>query len=60
MTLDLLDCFYLGSILVIMGFVAHMEMQIRVLRTMMEEHVKCEVKLSEISKDLKKTPSQNT
>jgi hypothetical protein len=60
MTLDLLDCFYLGSILVIMGFVAHMEMQIRVLRTMMEEHVKCEVKLSEISKELKKTPSQNT
>lgn len=60
MTLDLLDCFYLGSILVIMGFVAHMEMQIRVLRTMMEEHVKCEVKLSELSKELQKTPSQNT
>ena len=60
MTLDLLDCFYLGSILIIMGFVAHMEMQIRVLRTMMEEHVKCDVKLSEISKELKKTPSQNT
>jgi hypothetical protein len=43
-----------------MGFVAHMEMQIRVLRTMMEEHVKCEVKLSELSKELQKTPSQNT
>jgi len=40
MTLSPLDCFYILSIVSIFGFIIMMEMQIKQIKTMMEEHIK--------------------
>ena len=36
----MMDCFYIMMIAVIFGFIIHLEVQIRLLRVMMEEHTK--------------------
>lgn len=40
MTLSPLDCFYIISIATIFGFIIMIEMQIKQIKTMMEEHIK--------------------
>jgi hypothetical protein len=40
MILSPLDCFYIISIATIFGFIIMMEMQIKQIKTMMEEHIK--------------------
>lgn len=40
MTLSPIDCFYIISIATIFGFIIMMEMQIKQIKTMMEEHIK--------------------
>ena len=40
MTISALDCFYSLSIASIFGFIIMMEMQIKQIKTMMEEHIK--------------------
>lgn len=40
MTLSPIDCFYIISITTIFGFIIMMEMQIKQIKTMMEEHIK--------------------
>jgi hypothetical protein len=40
MTISALDCFYILSIASIFGFIIMMEMQIKQIKTMMEEHIK--------------------
>lgn len=60
MTISILDCFYMFSIVVIIGFITHLEMQIRMIKVMMEEHVRCDDNLAELSKKLQKSPSQNS
>jgi len=40
MIVGALDCFYIVSIAAIFGFIIQMEMQIKQIKTMMEEHIK--------------------
>lgn len=40
MIVSALDCFYIISIGTIFGFIIQMEMQIKQIKTMMEEHIK--------------------
>jgi len=40
MIITIMDCFYIMMIAVIFGFIIHLEVQIRLLRVMMEEHIK--------------------
>lgn len=40
MVITIMDCFYIMMIAVIFGFIIHLEVQIRLLRVMMEEHTK--------------------
>ena len=40
MTLDALDCFYILSIVFGFSFILFMEVQIKQIKTMMEEHIK--------------------
>jgi hypothetical protein len=40
MIITMMDCFYIMMIAVIFGFIIHLEVQIRLLRVMMEEHTK--------------------
>jgi len=40
MIITIMDCFYIMMIAVIFGFIIHLEVQIRLLRVMMEEHTK--------------------
>jgi len=51
MTMSLLDCIYLVSILVIFGFIIHIETNIKILMEMMKEHVKCD-SLQDVKKSL--------
>ena len=40
MILSALDCFFVLMIAIIFGFIIMMEMQIKQIKTMMEEHIK--------------------
>ena len=46
MIISAIDCFYILMIAVIFGFIVHLEVQIKTLHTMMEEHVKCDTSLT--------------
>jgi hypothetical protein len=52
MIITMMDCFYIMMIAVIFGFIIHLEVQIRLLRVMMEEHTK----VSDNMKETLKTP----
>lgn len=58
MTLDALDCFFIFMVLINFGFIIHLETQVRMLRSMMEEHTRFGDKLCELSKEFQKTPIQ--
>lgn len=59
MILDALDCFFIIMVLINFGFIIHLETQVRMLRSMMEEHTRFDDRLCEISKELQKSPIQN-
>ena len=44
-----LDIFYILMIAAIFGFIIHLEAQMSVVKTMLQEMVKCEDKLKELS-----------
>ena len=48
-----MDIFYILMIAAIFGFIIHLEAQMSVVKTMLQEMVKCEEKLKEISKSEK-------
>jgi len=56
MIITMMDCFYILMIAVIFGFIIHLESKINQLCSMMEEHIKVDEALSEISKKIDKTP----
>jgi len=59
MILSALDCFYILMIAVIFGFIIHLEVKVNQLVSMMEEHIRVDERLCEISKQIKKTPIQD-
>ena len=48
MNITMMDCFYIMMIAVIFGFIIHLEVQIRLLRVMMEEHTKVSGNMKDI------------
>jgi len=48
MIITLIDCFYIMMIAVIFGFIIHLEVQIRVLKAMMEEHTKVSPSMKDV------------
>lgn len=56
MIITMMDCFYILMIAVIFGFIIHLESKVNQLCSMMEEHIKVDEALSEISKKVAKTP----
>ena len=58
MILSALDCFFIIMVLINFAFVIHLETQVRMLRSMMEEHCRFDDSLCELSKELQKTPIQ--
>ena len=55
MTLGILDIFFVFMIILNFGFIVHLETQVKMLRSMMEEHCRYDNSL----KDLQKTPIQD-
>jgi hypothetical protein len=51
MTMAMLDVFYMFMIIVIFGFIVHLETEMKILITMMKEHTRYRTPLCE--KDLK-------
>jgi len=51
--LDLLDIFFVTMIVIIFGFVIHLETQVKMIRTMMEEHIKFDDKICDLQKNQK-------
>lgn len=56
MIISPMDCFYIISICVIFAFIIHLEVKVSSLVSMLEEHVKIDDRLCDISKKLDKTP----
>jgi hypothetical protein len=52
MILSAIDCFYILMIAVIFGFIIHLESKVNQLVSMMEEHIKVDERLCEISQKL--------
>ena len=52
MLITAMDCFYIAMILVIFGFIIHLELSMTKLTAMMKEHTKFDVKMSEFGKQL--------
>jgi|TARA_B110000046_G_C12732039_1_gene288934 hypothetical protein len=55
MIITAIDCFYIMMIAVIFGFIIHLEVQIRLLRVMMEEHTQVVGSMKDCLKESKKT-----
>ena len=55
MIITAIDCFYIMMIAVIFGFIIHLEVQIRLLRVMMEEHTQAVGSMKDCLKESKKT-----
>jgi len=51
-----MDCFYILMIGIIFAFIIHLEVKVSSLLTMMEEHVRIDERLSDISNKIDKTP----
>jgi len=51
MILDFLDCFFILMIIVIFGLIVHIETELKQVKTMMEEHVRFDQKLSKKALD---------
>ena len=56
MIITIMDCFYIFMIAIIFGFIIHLESKVNQLVSMMEERIKVDEKLCEISNKLDKTP----
>jgi hypothetical protein len=54
MIITMMDCFYIMMIAVIFGFIIHLEVQIRLLRVMMEEHTKVSDNMKDSYKKIQK------
>lgn len=54
MIITIMDCFYILMIAVIFGFIIHLESKVNQLVSMMEEHIKVDERLCEISDKLNK------
>lgn len=54
MIITIMDCFYILMIAVIFGFIIHLESKVNQLVSMMEEHIKVDERLCEISNKLDK------
>jgi len=54
MIITIMDCFYILMIAVIFGFIIHLESKVNQLVSMMEEHIKVDQRLCEISDKLNK------
>jgi len=52
MIITMMDCFYILMIAVIFGFIIHLESKVNQLVSMMEEHIKVDERLCEISQKL--------
>ena len=39
MMISLMDCFYIGIILIIFGFIIHLEAQVKTIETMIEDYL---------------------
>ena len=39
MMISLMDCFYIGIILIIFGFIIHLEAQVKTIKTMIEDYL---------------------
>ena len=39
MMISLMDCFYIGIILIIFGFIIHLETQVKTIKTMIEDYL---------------------
>lgn len=50
MMISVLDIFYLTAIIIIFGYIVHIETSLKILTEMMKEHTKCDSLL-----DIKKT-----
>lgn len=50
MIISLMDCFYIGIILIIFGFIIHLEAQVSTIKSMMEEHIKTDDSIKDIKK----------
>ena len=55
MIITLMDCFYILMIGVIFAFIIHLEVKVSSLVSMMEEHVRIDERLSDLSKKLDET-----
>jgi len=55
MIITAIDCFYILMIAVIFGFIIHLEVQIRLLRVMMEEHTQVVGSMKDCLKESEKT-----
>ena len=49
-----MDCFYIAMILTIFVFIIHLEVNVSKLTSMMKEHTKFDMKMSEVGKQLTK------
>ena len=54
MIISIMDCFYILMIAIIFGFIIHLEVQIRLLRVMMEEHTKVSGNMKDCYESLEK------
>jgi|TARA_B100001094_G_scaffold261800_1_gene262760 hypothetical protein len=54
MIITAMDCFYIAMILTIFVFIIHLEVNVSKLTSMMKEHTKFDMKMSEVGKQLTK------
>jgi hypothetical protein len=54
MIITAMDCFYIAMILTIFGFIMHLEVSMTKLTSMMKEHTKFDMKMSQVGKQLTK------
>jgi hypothetical protein len=53
MLITIMDCFYIGMIMIIFGCIFHLEISMTKLTAMMKEHTKFDQKMSQVGKSLK-------
>ncbi len=51
MIISYMDIFYLSAIIIIFGYIVHIETSLKILTEMMKEHTKCE-SLQDVKKSL--------
>ena len=58
MMISLMDCFYIGIILIIFGFIIHLEAQVKTIKTMIEDYLgrRNGTQIKDLRKKRNKTP----